>query len=933
MSKKLFLLDAFALIYRAHFAFIKRPLINSKGQNVSCVNGFTSLIWDLIQKENPTHIAIAFDLHGPTFRHEMYEPYKAQRDEQPEDITLGLPYIFQIIEAMNIPIISCQGYEADDVIGTIAKQASAKDFEVYMVTSDKDYGQLVSEKVFLYKPGRMGNEVEILGVPEILEIWGIQEVHQVVDMLGLQGDAVDNIPGVKGIGPKTAQQLISKYHSIEGILNHMDELPEKQKLQFQEHKQIALLSKKLAAIDTMAPIEFDETVYQLDPVDKTKLQELFKTLEFRSLAKRILGTDISLTDYQPDTTKTPQLDLFGNVVEEEKPISLAANAHLVSFTIENTKHQYHLVDNEEKRKGLIQLLSKQKEFCFDTETTGLELGAEIVGMSFAIEAHEAYYMPFPVNQEKTKEILAAFKPLFENKDIAKIGQNIKFDLLVLKWYGIHVAGKLWDTMIMHYLIEPDQRHNMDFLAETYLNYSPVPIENLLGKGQKKKISMREVPLEKIKEYAAEDADITWQLKQKLDTLLLGPIRSLYEQIEEPLIQVLADIEFNGVHLDVPFLEEYSYVMEKDIQLLRTKILEETGSPNLNLDSPKQIGEVLFDKLKLPYRWRKTKTGQYSTDEEVMTELALKYSVVKDILDYRQLAKLKSTYIDALPRLVNEKTGRLHSSFNQALTSTGRLSSQNPNLQNIPIRTDKGREIRKAFIPKDNDHLILAADYSQIELRLIAEISGEEAMLKAFRNGEDIHTSTASLIYGVPQDQVNKTQRYNAKTVNFSIIYGAGATNLSQNLGIKRTEASALIEQYFKTYNGLKKYMEQVVNQARNDGYVSTIGGRRRYLRDLDSKNGMMRSHAERNAVNTPVQGSAADLIKIAMVKIFNSLQANQLQTKMILQVHDELVFDVPKNELNIVKPLIESCMKNAMPQLSVPMEVGIDTGNNWLEAH
>ena len=933
MSKKLFLLDAYALIYRAHFAFIKRPLINSKGVNVSCVNGFTSLIWDVIQNEKPTHIAVAFDLSGPTFRHDMYEPYKAHRDEQPEDITIGTPYIKKIIEAMNIPVVSCKGYEADDVIGTLAKQAENEGFEVYMITSDKDYGQLVSDNIFLYKPGRMGNEVELLKKEDICATWGIKRVEQVVDMLGLQGDAVDNIPGVKGIGPKTAQILIEKYDSIEGIIENAAELPEKQRIQMLENREIALLSKKLARIDTEVPIQFDSTVYQIDPINKELLTELFRELEFRSLAKKILGKDLGALE-NSDSDAPVQTDLFGNVIEQpEKKVSMAANAHLVNKTVENTPHKYHLVDNEDKMKGLVKLLSSQKEICFDTETTGLEIGSELVGISFSIEAQEAYFVVFPENQEKTKAYLELFRPLFENENIDKIGQNLKFDMLVLRWYGIEVKGRIWDTMIMHYILEPDQRHGMDYLAESYLGYSPVPIENLLGKGAKKKITMRDVPLEKLKEYAAEDADITWQLKQKLDGILAGELRKLYLEIEEPLIKVLADMEWNGVNLDTPFLADYSLKIEKDIEVLRKEILETAETPWLNLDSPKQIGDVLFDKMKIPYRWKKTKTGQYSTDEEVMSELATKYPIVERILEYRQLTKLKSTYIDALPRLVNKHSARLHSSFNQALTNTGRLSSNNPNLQNIPIRSEAGREVRKAFIPRSKDYVLLAADYSQIELRLIAELSGEEAMLDAFRHGHDIHQATAAKIYGVPLESVTKEQRYNAKTVNFSIIYGAGAMLLSQQLGIKRAEASELIKQYFDQYSGLKKYMEDVVHEARKNGYVTTICGRRRYLRDLDSRNGMMRSHAERNAINTPVQGSAADMIKLAMIKIYNELNRGGFKTELILQVHDELVFDVPKDELEKVRTIIENSMKNALPGLKVPIVVGIDTGENWLEAH
>lgn len=934
--KKLFLLDAMALIYRAHFAFVKRPLINSKGVNVSAVSGFTSTLWELLQKEQPTHIAVAFDLPGPTFRHEMYEPYKANREEQPEDITLAIPLIMKIIEAFNIPVVTCEGYEADDVVGTLAKQAEKEGFQVFMMTPDKDYAQLVSDNIFLYKPARTGNDVEVLGTADILEHWGIERVEQVIDMLGLQGDAVDNIPGVRGIGPKTAQILLKKYDSIENIIEHVEELSGKQKEAILENKDIALLSKELATIEINVPIQFDANTYIIDPINTEALLELFKELEFRSLAKRILGVDTQNISGTTTPSGPVQTDLFGNVVEtpEKKVYSQAANAYLVEKTIENTEHQYHLVETADERKGLIKLLSEQKIFCYDSETTGLDLGmVEIVGISFSIKAQEAYYVPFPVDQTDTNRILAEFKPLFENPNIAKVGQNIKFDILLLRWYGIEVKGRLWDTMIMHYLIEPDHKHNMDYLSETYLGYSPVPLESLLGKGVKKKITMRDVPLDKVKEYAAEDADVTWQLYQKLDGILVGDLRRLYEDIEEPLIYVLADLEYNGINLDVKFLEDYSKVLEEDIEKLRKEILKEAESPNLNLDSPKQVGDVLFEKLKIPYRWKKTKTGQYSTDEEKMSELAVAYPIVQKLLDYRQLAKLKSTYVDALPRLVNPKTGRIHSSFNQALTTTGRLSSNNPNLQNIPIRTAKGREIRKAFIPKDKEHILLAADYSQIELRLIAEISNDEAMIEAFQKGQDIHAATAARIFDVPIEEVTKEQRYSAKTVNFSIIYGAGAFNLSQNLGIKRAEASKLIEQYFEQYQGLKRYMEDTVAEARKNGYVTTLCGRRRYLRDLDSRNGVVRSHAERNAINTPIQGSAADMIKLAMNKIHIALKAGGFQTKLILQVHDELVFDVPKSELAAVRPIIEEHMKNALPGLKVPIEVGMDMGDNWLEAH
>lgn len=931
MEKKLFLLDAMALIYRAHFAFIKRPLMNSKGVNVSAVSGFTNTLWEVIKKQQPTHIAVGFDLPGPTFRHEMYEPYKANREAQPEDITIAIPIIKRLIEAFNIPVAAVPGYEADDVIGTLAKQAEKEGFEVYMMTPDKDYAQLVSENVYMYKPARTGNGAQILGKEEVLEKWGIERIDQVVDMLGLQGDAVDNIPGIRGIGPKTAQKLLAKFGSIEELLENTDQLKGKQKERVEEGKEDAILSKKLARIDINVPIEFDAKRYEIEPFNKEALEEIFKEMEFRTLAKRILGSDVTLQQ-----SGNVQTDLFGNPVESKQPRkkeSKAANAHLVDHTIENTEHKYELIESPEQRAALLALLAAQKEFCFDTETTGLDLGSELVGISFAIEANKAYYLHLPKEQEAAKAVLKEFKALFEDENIAKIGQNIKFDILMLRWYDINVKGKLWDTMLMHYLIEPDHKHNMDYLSETYLNYSPIPISSILGKGRKKKLTMRDVPLEKLTEYAAEDADVTWQLRQKLDPLLTGDLRKLYEAMEEPLIYVLADMEFNGICLDVDFMKELSEKLEEDVEKLRTQILTTAETPQVNLDSPRQVGEMLFDKLEIPYRWKKTKTGQYSTDEEKLSELAEKHEIVSWILEYRSLTKLKSTYVDALPRLVNPHTNRIHSSFNQALTSTGRLSSNNPNLQNIPIRTERGREIRKAFVPVDEDHTLLAADYSQIELRLIAEISGDEAMLEAFQNGQDIHAATAARIYGVPIEEVEKRQRYNAKTVNFSIIYGAGAFNLSQNLGIKRAEASELIEQYFEQYKGLKQYMEEVVAEARERGFVTTLHGRRRYLRDLESRNRVLRSHAERNAINTPVQGSAADLIKLAMINVHRKLQEGNYKTLMMLQVHDELVFEVPNDELEEVSKMIEEEMRNAMPELKVPILVGMDTGRNWLEAH
>jgi len=925
--KKLFLLDAFALIYRAHFAFIKRPLINSKGLNVSAITGFTNTLWDVLQKEKPTHIAVAFDLPTPTFRHEMYEPYKAQREAQPEDITLALPYIKQIIEAFNIPVAMCEGYEADDVIGTLAKQAEKEDFEVYMMTPDKDYAQLVSDKVFLYKPARMGNGVAILGEKEVLEKWQIQRVEQVIDVLGLQGDAVDNIPGIRGIGPKTAVKLLDKYGSIEGLLEHTHELKGKQKEKVEAGREDALLSKKLATIEINCPIQFDAAEYAVKDFNAEALKALFTELEFRTLSKRILGAAAQ------DNVQT---DLFGNVIENKtaKKTTAPKPASIVSKHIDNVEHTYHLVDTAEKRADLIQQLAKTSVFCFDTETTGLNASeAELVGIAFSIKPQEAYYVPVPANQETARAIVHEFKAIFENAAIEKIGQNIKYDVLMLRWYDVNVAGKYWDTMVMHYIIDPQSRHNLNYLAETYLDYTPVSIESLIGKKGKNQLSMRDIAPEKVKEYAGEDADLTLQLKLALEKELTGELLDLYNEVEEPLIDVLVEIEYNGVNLDTDFLGQYSTVLDEEVVAMKKKIFDAAGLNTFNLDSPKQVGEVLFDKMEIPYRWKKTKTGQYSTNEEKLSELAKNHEVVADLLGYRSLAKLKSTYVDALPKLVSKRTKRIHSSFNQALTATGRLSSHNPNLQNIPIRSERGKEVRKAFIPRSEDHILLAADYSQIELRLVAEISGDKAMIQAFQEGLDIHKATAAKIYGVPLDEVTKEQRYNAKTVNFSIIYGAGATNLSKNLGIKRAEAKALIDQYFNEYDGLKAYMENVVEEARKNGYVTTLKGRRRYLRDLDSRNSMVRSHAERNAINTPIQGSAADMIKLAMIKIHAALKEANLATKMTSQVHDELIFDVPKAELEQVKTIIDTHMKNALEGLQVPILIGMDTGANWLEAH
>lgn len=929
-EKKLFLLDGHALVYRAHFAFISRPLINSKGLNTSAITGFVRSLWDIIKNQKPTHIAVAFDPKGGTFRNEMYTEYKANREAQPEDITVAFPYILEIVRGFNIPIITIDNYEADDVIGTIAKQAEKEGFTVYMVTPDKDYAQLVSENIYLYKPARMGNGISILGVKEILEKWQIEKVEQVIDVLGMQGDSVDNIPGIPGIGAKTAVKLLAKFGSLEGLLENTDQLKGKQKEKVEEFAEQGILSKQLATIDINVPIEFSEVHYRLDEPNKEVLSEIFKDLEFRSLANQILGTPPP-----PAPNKSGQGNLFAGMPDRVIIKQNAPAKHSVADkNINNTKHTYHFVETKEQRAALTETLAKQKSITFDTETTGIDANeAELVGIAFSIKEKEAYYVPVPADQEEAKAIVAEFKPIFENEEIEKVGQNIKYDALMLKWYGIEVKGRYFDTMVVHYLLEPELRHNLTYMAETYLKYQPVEIETLIGKKGKNQLSMRDVPLEKIVEYAGEDADITLQLKNHLAPALAeAKLKDLYDKVEEPMIKALVQMEYNGVKIDDEYLSNYSKEFNEELKGIEKEIYAEAGSP-FNIASPKQVGEILFERMKVPYRWKKTKSGQYKTGEEILTELAPDNPIIDKILRFRALTKLKSTYIDALPTMINKRTKRIHSSFNQALTATGRLSSSNPNLQNIPIRTPEGAKVREAFVPSSEDHIILAADYSQIELRLIAEISGDEAMLEAFSNNQDIHSATAARVFGVPIEDVTREQRSRAKTVNFAVIYGAGSTNLSKQLNISRSEASDLIKNYYAQYNGLKTWMDEIVKTAREQGYVTTLMGRRRYLRDIDSRNGMLRSHAERNAVNTPIQGTAADMIKLAMSDIHQFLVQGNYKTKMIMQVHDELVFDAHKDELETLKPIIEEKMKNAMPNLKVPILVGIDTGDNWLEAH
>jgi len=935
--KKLFLLDGMALIYRAHFALSKSPRFTSGGLNTSAVMGFTNTLLDVLKKERPTHMAVVFDTDAPTERHTEYEKYKAHRESMPEDLSKALPYIFKVVLGFNIPLITSDGYEADDIIGTLAKKAEQKGYQVYCMTPDKDFAQLVSPNIHIYKPARMGNEMEILGVKEVLAKWEIERPEQVIDILGLWGDAVDGIPGIPGVGEKTAKLLIKQYGSVEEIIAHSHELKGKLRENVEQFAEQGLMSKRLATINLNSPVELDEAGLEMCAPSKDLLEPLFAELEFRTLGRRVFGDDFSVTELKAVSIQT---DLFGNPVAGGRT-TLTVDVQDIAEpyeptpakTIATVPHKYYLADTFEKRSDLIAKLKQQKEICFDTETTGTDANfCELVGLSFAIKANEAWYVPVPADQDETMKIVAEFKSVFEDGAIGKTGQNLKFDILMLKWYGVELKGKLFDTMMAHYVIDPDTRHGMDILSENYLGYKPVSITELIGAKGKNQGSMRDVEMEKIKEYAAEDADITLQLKAIFEPKLKEvEAEKLIHEIENPLIYVLADIEFEGVKIDHDTLKEFSKDLEVDVAKLE-KIVYEKAGVRFNIASPKQLGEVLFEKLMLDPKAKKTKTGQYQTGEDVLLSLAAKSDIVRDILDYRQLQKLKSTYVDALPQMVNPKTGRVHTSYNQAVAATGRLSSTNPNLQNIPIRTERGREVRKAFIPRNSGHMIVSADYSQIELRIIAEISRDENMMAAFVNNLDIHTATAANVYGIGLDEVTSTQRRNAKAVNFGIIYGQSAFGLSQNLGIPRKEAADIIDNYFAQYPGIKKYMNDTMNFARENGYVTTLMGRRRYLRDINSANQTVRGFAERNAINAPIQGSAADMIKIAMINIHREFCAQKLDARMTMQVHDELVFDVPHAEVEIVKPIILHNMKNAI-KTTVPIMVEIGTGLNWLEAH
>jgi DNA polymerase-1 len=931
--KKLFLLDGMALIYRAYFALSKVPRLTSYGLNTGAILGFTNTLLDVLKNQKPTHLAVVFDTAAPTNRHIEFEAYKANRQEMPEDLAKSIPYVFKLIEGFNIPVITKDGYEADDIIGTLAKKAEQEGFTVYCMTPDKDFGQLVSENIFIYKPARMGNGAEVLGVPEILEKWEITDVSQVIDILGLWGDAVDNIPGIPGIGEKTAKKLIQEFGSVERIIANADKLKGKQQENVINFAEQGLVSKKLATILLDVPVELEEENLKVIDPNKEILEPLFSELEFRTLGKRVFGEEFSVVENSKPATA--QMDLFASPIadtlsisdqETEAPATAANNIH-------NTTHEYILVDEISKIKALANDLANQKIFCFDTESTGLDaLTAEIVGLSFSYEKGKAYYVPTPADKVAAQQIVDIFKPVLENTTIKKVGQNLKYDILLLAKYDVNVQGELFDTMLAHYLIDPDTRHGMDILAETYLRYTPVSITELIGGKGKNQGNMRDVEIEKIKEYASEDADITWQLYERLSPLLLETkTDELAQKVEFPLVYTLAEIEKNGVKIDVDTLKTFSESLQKDIATLENSIYEKAGV-QFNIASPKQLGEVLFDKLQLDPKAKKTKTGQYKTGEDVLLALAHKSDIVKDILDFRQFQKLKSTYVDALPTLINPNTGLIHTSYNQAVAATGRLSSTNPNLQNIPIRTEKGREVRKAFIPRSADHVLLSADYSQIELRIMAELSQDENMLEAFTLGHDIHKATAARVYGVDINEVTSDQRRNAKAVNFGIIYGQSAFGLSQSLGIPRREAAEIIDQYFNQYHGIKQYMSKAVESAKEKGFVETILKRRRYLRDINSANMTVRGFAERNAINAPIQGSAADMIKVAMINIQNDIAQQGLTGKMIMQVHDELVFDVPKNEVDLFKNIILERMKTAIP-MRVPIEVEIGEGSNWLEAH
>lgn len=958
-QKRLFLVDAYALIFRGYYAFIKNPRINSKGEDTSAIMGFMNSLLDVIKRERPDHLAVCFDKGGSVDRVEMYEAYKANRDETPEGIRTAIPHICNILEAMHIPIMVKEGFEADDVIGTLSRQAEKEGYKTYMVTPDKDFAQLVTENIFMYRPKSFGGGYETWGIPEVQKKFEVERPEQVIDFLGMMGDSSDNIPGLPGVGEKTAKKFIKQFGSMEGLLANTDQLKGKMKEKVEANAELGKLSKELARIMLDVPVEFNAKDFELDHPDIEKVKEIFQELEFRRLTDNFIKTFTSENDNSATTTNqnvtsststtlstgsveksqttkekasagAGQFSLFGGGDDDSQT---EANTSFTRNTVENTSHFYQSVASGMATKLFVKNLLNQTSVCFDTETTGLNpLTAELVGIAFSWETGKGFYLPFPENKDEAQELIEEIRPFFEAENIQKIGQNLKYDIKVLAKYNIEVKGPLFDTMLAHYLINPDMRHNMDVLSETYLNYSPISIETLIGKKGKNQLSMRDVPLEKQTEYAVEDADITLQLKEHFEKELgEANTQKLFDEIEIPLLRVLAAMELEGINLDKDFLNSLSEQLNTDIANLEKSIYEAAGE-EFNIASPKQLGVILFEKMKLVDKPKKTKTGQYSTAEDVLSYLAKDHEIIQNILEFRGLSKLKSTYVDALPLQVEEATGRVHTDYMQTVAATGRLSSNNPNLQNIPIRTERGRQVRKAFVPRNKDYTLLAADYSQIELRIIAALSEEETMIEAFKHGEDIHASTASKVFNVAIEDVTREQRSNAKTVNFGIIYGVSAFGLSNQTDLSRSEAKELIDTYYETYPKLKNYISKQVDFARDHGYVQTVLGRRRYLKDINSRNAVVRGAAERNAVNAPIQGSAADIIKLAMINIYEKLEAGDYKTKMLLQVHDELVFDVYKPELDEISKLIKTEMENAFT-LSVPLDVEIGLGDNWLEAH
>ncbi|HXD79257.1 MAG TPA: DNA polymerase I [Puia sp.] len=979
-DKRVFLLDAMALIFRAYYALISSPRITSKGRNTNAQFGFTNALIDLINNQHPSHMAVCFDTEAPTERHTDFAAYKANRQEAPEDLISALPDIKEIVTGFNIPCIELDGYEADDVIGTLSKQAAAAGYEVFMVTPDKDYGQLVTEKVKIYKPGYQGGAAEVLGPTQVCEKWNIKDVAQVIDILGLMGDAVDNIPGIKGVGEKTAAKLLAEWGTLENVVANAENIKGALGEKVRAGKELALMSRKLATIITDVPVEFHEENFRLKEWNREKLNEVFAALEFRTLGKRILGETFGSGGgaggggyVAPEGVQT---DLFGNVVspaggkkkgppspeasagetrmaeastrleaavergtenigEEGENGTVEAAAPHGSRNIHNTAHTYTAVVGEKEIAALAGLLAKQKEICFDTETTGIDPNdADLVGLSFSYRPGEAWYVPCPPDRAEAKKILEGFRVLWDSEAITWIGQNLKYDWLMLKWYDVEPRGPIFDTMLAHYVIEPEGKRGMDLLSAQYLGYEPVHIEELIGKKGKGQGNMRDVELEKIKDYAAEDADITLQLKQVFYPQLKDKVvEKVFYEVENPLVRVLTDMEFEGIRVDMEFLREYSKELEREARQSEEKVYQQAGE-RFNLSSPRQLGEVLFEKMQLDPKAKKTKTGQYATGEDVLLKLAARHQIVDDILAFRELTKLRSTYVDALPEMINRKTGRVHTSYAQAVAVTGRLSSNNPNLQNIPIRTERGREIRKAFIPRNEEYVLVSADYSQIELRIVAAISEDPNMCAAFLEGKDIHTATAAKVFGVEEQAVTKEMRYKAKSVNFGIIYGQGAFGLADNLGISRTEAKEIIDNYKKQFAGIQRYMDATINFAREHGYVETLMGRKRWLKDINSANFTIRGFAERNAINSPIQGTAADMIKLAMIRVHDEFRRLKLRSKMLLQVHDELVFDAHKSELEIIKPIIMRCMQSALPlPQGVPATAEIGVGVNWLEAH